>query len=317
MKKISVIVPVYNTVRYLEQCLKSICNQTYSELEIICVDDGSTDGSEKIVDDFAKRDKRIITVHQKNAGESNARNIGLKKASGDYITFVDCDDWLELDMYEQLMNIMRREDADMVACSWFSDSEKENVIIKNRKVVASGKFDRQMLLQYVYERDSYKSFAYMWDKLYKRKLFYDSNDNLILFDENIRLGADGLYLAQLVLNTESAVFLDKPLYHYRQRYDSGCHTEDIGKRLDWVYTYVKIVKLFENQKISENVLDLVRRFLAYHCSNVAEMAYNQGNENALEKCQNLMKQYEEVYKRLNIGNLDYIERYDKILHYNL
>lgn len=317
MNKISVIVPVYNAVKYLEHCLNSICNQTYSNLEIICVDDGAVDGSGKIVDDFSKRDKRIIVVHQNNAGESNARNVGLKIATGDYIAFVDCDDWLELDMYQQMMDVMQCENVDMVACSWFSESEEERLVIKNKKEVVSGKFDRQMLLQYVYERDSYKGFAYMWDKLYKRKLFYDSGDNMILFDENIRLGADVLCLARLVLNTKSATFLDKPLYHYRQRSDSGCHTEDIGKRLEWVQTYVKVVELFENQKVTENILDLVRRFLAYHCSNVAEMSYRQRNEKALEECQRIMRQYKEVYKRLNANNLEYLKRYDNILQYNL
>ena len=88
-KKVSVIIPVYNTLNYLNRCLESVVSQTYQNMEIICIDDGSTDGSEKIVDEFAAKDKRIIAIHQKNRGESNARNTGLRTATGDYIGFMD------------------------------------------------------------------------------------------------------------------------------------------------------------------------------------------------------------------------------------
>lgn len=102
MKKISVIIPVYNTRKELARCLESICGQAYRALEIICVDDGSTDGSGEMIDEFAKQDDRIIVIHKTNSGESNARNTGLKIATGEYIAFCDCDDWIDEDMYEVL-----------------------------------------------------------------------------------------------------------------------------------------------------------------------------------------------------------------------
>ncbi len=118
MKTISVIIPVYNTEKELPKCLKSICDQTYKDLEIICIDDGSTDGSSQVLDEFSMKDNRIKVVHQKNGGESNARNTGLKMASGEYIAFCDCDDWIDTDMYEILARELNCENIDMVGGSW-------------------------------------------------------------------------------------------------------------------------------------------------------------------------------------------------------
>lgn len=317
MDNISVIIPVYNTVEYLNQCLESVCSQTYPYLEIICIDDGSTDGSEKIVDNFAEKDSRVIAIHQKNGGESNARNVGLKRANGNYIAFVDCDDWIESDMYQQMIKIMHSEDVDIVSGSWISESENNSIAITNKKAIDVGKFNREKLLRYVYERDSYKGFAYMWNKLYRKKLFYDTKGNLILFDENLLLGGDVLYLAHLILNAESAIYLNRPFYHYRQRENSGCHTKDIDKRQDWLKAYIKLIELFNTNKINNNILNLVKRFFAYHCSNVAELAYLQKNESVLKKCQELMRQYEDIYKLLNYNDIERIQRYNEILQYSL
>ena len=124
MRKVSVIVPVYNTQKELGRCLYSIQNQTYKNLEIICIDDGSTDGSEDIVDIFAKEDKRFTVVHQKNMGESGARNVGLKIATGDIIAFCDCDDWIESDTYEALMKEMDQYDLDISAGGWMKETSK-------------------------------------------------------------------------------------------------------------------------------------------------------------------------------------------------
>lgn len=317
MDNISVIIPVYNTAEYLNQCLESVCRQTYPHLEIICIDDGSTDGSEKIVDLFAKKDSRFVVIHQKNSGESNARNVGLKRANGNYIAFVDCDDWIEPDMYQQMVNVMRSESVDIVSGSWISESGNNSIAITNKKPVEDGKFNRERMLKYVYERDSYKGFAYIWNKLYRKKIFYDTNGNLILFDENLLLGGDVLYLAQLILNMENAIYLNHPFYHYRQRESSGCHTKNIDKRQDWLKAYIKLIELFNKNRINDDILNLVKRFLAYHCSNVAELAYLQKNEDVLIKCQELMRQYEEIYKLLNCDDRERIRRYNEILDYSL
>ncbi|MBR4316077.1 MAG: glycosyltransferase, partial [Alphaproteobacteria bacterium] len=126
-KKISIIVPVYNVQKYLDKCLKSIISQTLTDIEIILVDDGSTDSSGLICDKYAKKDKRIKVVHQKNARQGAARNAGIKLATGDYIGFVDSDDYITSDMFEKLYKKAYIYDADIVMCDY---ANVKNGIVK-------------------------------------------------------------------------------------------------------------------------------------------------------------------------------------------
>lgn len=317
MKKVSLIIPVYNSEKYLAKCLKSACNQTYRNMEIICVDDGSTDASGRIVDEFAARDARIVAIHQKNQGESAARNRGLQIASGEYIGFMDCDDWIESDMYESLVTELEKEDADIAISGWFKDTDRESIPIKNEKEVEDKVFTRDKLLKYLYERDSYREFAYMWDKLYKRELLFDSNSALILFDSQLILGGDVLYLGRVALNVKKAVYMDKPFYHYLQRQDSGCHSKDINKRIDWLKAYIKLIAIYENNYIEKYVVDLLKRFLVYHSANVAQMAYEQNNAEGLLYCKEIIEKYKEEYQRLNQDKPERIAWLNEILLYQL
>src|SRR5699024_4494271 len=124
---ISVIVPVYNVEKYVRRCIDSICGQTYSNLEIILIDDGSTDSSGKICDEMAAKDGRISVIHQENKGLSQARNAGLDQAKGEYIAFVDSDDYLSLNMYECLLKSLKENNADVVRCAIKNVYEGENI----------------------------------------------------------------------------------------------------------------------------------------------------------------------------------------------
>lgn len=164
---ISIIVPVYNVKNYLEKCLQSICGQTYKNLEIILIDDGSSDGSGELCDLFAQRDGRIKVIHQTNAGQSAARNRGLAVAQGEFLGFVDSDDWIEPDMYEFLYHLLKANGADISICSHYRDKGGKSVA-----KYASGE-------QFVFTRDeAVRALAvdkhvrnYMVDKLFKRSLF--------------------------------------------------------------------------------------------------------------------------------------------------
>lgn len=320
MEKISVIVPIYNTKNELDRCLSSICHQTYQNLEIICVDDGSTDGSEVILDRFADQDNRILAIHQSNAGESNARNTGLRKATGDYIAFCDCDDWIENDMYQVMIDAMLSIDADLVATGWLKEERNESGFrteeIKNDLPVTTGIIDNRQLLEYLYKRDSYRGFAYMWNKLYKRSILFDSQGDLLLFDENLRLGGDVVYLAEAALHVKKAKYIDRAFYHYNQRSLSGCHTRDVGKLRDWISAYEYVIRRFEEKKVEEQTIRYVKRFLAYHSSNAARIAYEQKETKALKEFQSLMKQYEKEYISLNAAYPERLELYRQILNYN-
>ena len=138
MKLLSIIVPVYNVKSYLKKCVESIINQTYTNLQIILVDDGSTDGSQDICDEFAQRDSRIVVIHKENGGLSTARNVGMDRAKGAYIAFVDSDDWLEPNMYEALISQLEKHEADIVACSFYEckgDEKKAVGDSKNIRVI--------------------------------------------------------------------------------------------------------------------------------------------------------------------------------------
>lgn len=314
MKKISLIIPIYNTKKYLRQCLDSAVCQTYQNMEIICVDDGSTDGSGEILEEFARKSSRIIAVHQKNKGESAARNTGLRMATGDCIGFMDCDDWIEPDMYEKLIQVMEDNEADIAVGSWIKELDTESIFIENKGVVEGNVFGRDELLNYIYKRDSYQAFAYMWDKLYRREVLTDENGKLSLFREDLVLGGDVLYLAQAALNSRNAVFLNKCFYHYRQRNDSGCHSVNLIKRMDWIKAYQIIIELFQEQGISQDILVWIKRFMAYHCSNMAEIAYEQGDKACCKKCCDLMKLYEKEYITTNFQYPERIERYKRIMN---
>lgn len=313
MKKISVIVPVYNTKNELSRCLKSIINQTYHNLEIICIDDGSTDGSELIVDQFATMDQRIKVEHKTNGGESSARNIGLKMATGQYIAFCDCDDWLDPDMYEVLVETLENEKVDIAASGWYKEFPGNSQEITNELPVNQGVFGRKELLTYLYMRDSYRGFAYMWDKLYTREVLSNKQGNLILFNEELQLGGDILYLAEAALNTKRAKYVDKALYHYFQRAGSGCHTKDVKRLRDSLRAYEMVIQRFEEEHIDQKIINYVKRFLAYHSSNAAEIAIAQGQTNAVEEFQRYMMKYKQEYVSLNKQYPERIQRYNDLL----
>lgn len=125
---VSVIVPVYNVEKYLARCVDSITSQTYENLDIILVDDGSTDNSGRICGEYAKKDTRIRVIHQKNKGASAARNCGITAASGNYIGFIDSDDWIDKDMYELLVNTAIEHHADIVRCDTYHKQAKIRLI---------------------------------------------------------------------------------------------------------------------------------------------------------------------------------------------
>ena len=165
MSKISVIVPVYNVEQYLPQCLDSIINQTYKDLEIICVDDGSPDNSGKILDEYAKKDNRIKVIHQENGGLSEARNTGLDNATGDWISFVDSDDYVALDYYETMIKAVKENGADVVQCghSVFSTQVDKTFSYKTKTVEGFINIIKNLKRGYV------------WNKLWKAELIQKNN----------------------------------------------------------------------------------------------------------------------------------------------
>lgn len=317
MKTISLIIPIYNTERYLEKCLESAVNQNYKNMEIICVDDGSTDDSGHILDDFAGKYKAIVAIHQENGGESNARNRGLSVACGDYIGFMDCDDWIEPDMYSRLKDTLEAYDVDMVASGWIKEFPGRSVTVGNRGQVKHGVINQDEILKYVYHRDNYQGFAYMWNKLYRREALYGEDGNFLKFHEDLKLGGDIVYLAQILMNVKSAVYMEAPFYHYRQRSESGSHSRDVETWLGCLTAYDRVIGIFQHNSVSDEILNLVKRFQVYHSTNVAEIAFQSHNKEGLDICQSYMKRYEKEYIETNQTYKDRIDRFYRILNYEV
>ncbi len=311
--KISVIVPVYNTANDLRKCLQSISSQTYRNLEIICVDDGSYDGSEKIVDEFAQKDSRFRVVHKANGGESSARNTGLRMSTGDCLAFCDCDDWIEAGMYECLAREMQSEKLDIAASGWFKDEKGYSEEIKNRLPVSGEVFGKTKFVEYLYKRDSYRGFAYMWNKLFKRETLTDEEGNLLLFDETLRLGGDVVYLAEAALRAERIKYIDKAFYHYKQRGDSGSHTLSLDRRLDFIRAYEMVIERFRCKGMPSEIIDYLKRFLVYHCTNAVEIALESGEKDNRRIFLDYMRRYQQEYTRLNRQYPERLARFQSLL----
>lgn len=201
---ISVIVPVYNVKDYVGKCLDSICSQTYKNIEIIVVDDGSTDGSGVICDMYAAKDRRIKVMHCDNGGLSTARNRGIAVARGEYIAFVDSDDWLEKVMYQSLYEGIKQHDADVSVCSFYYDypDRSRAKCNSNKAYLWTGREALHQLLS------GKRLKPMVWDKLYKRSLFDE-----IKFPDG-RIFEDAATTYKIFAKAKKVFFFERPYYHY-------------------------------------------------------------------------------------------------------
>lgn len=218
-EKITVIVPVYNVENYLNKCLDSLINQTYKNLEIIVINDGSTDNSGKICQEYAQKDNRIIYIEKENGGQSEARNMGLDRMTGSYVTFVDSDDWVEPDYVEVLYNKLIEYQADIAVGNYYSYNEQEGIFYFH--IFGSSYYekvyDNVSIFENFYESEHMKNFALLCvgGKLYKVDLFRE------LRFEVGKLGEDGYLNQKIYLLAEKTIYLNAGLYAYRQREGSS------------------------------------------------------------------------------------------------
>ena len=204
MAKISIIIPCYKVEAYLPKCLDSLINQTYKNLEIICIDDGSPDNSGKILDEYAKKDSRIKVIHQGNGGVSSARNTGLDIATGEWISFVDADDWLDVNAYEKLLNSTEDEKVEMLVFG--NHSVCDGVISKYKSINAN--------------ESNFTDYSYLllrlggvvWNKLFSRSLI---EENKTRFVKGINLSEDGLFNTEIMLKYPKLKIVDEGIYFYR------------------------------------------------------------------------------------------------------
>lgn len=218
--KISVIVPVYKVELYLRKCLDSIVRQAYRNLEIILIDDGSPDNCGAICDEYAEQDNRVRVIHQSNGGLSSARNIGLETATGDYIGFVDSDDWVEPEMFQLLIEKLGSSGADIAICGRAEEYPDMRIL---RVCPKSCVMQREEALKALLENDVIQNFV--WDKLYRRELFDE-----LRFPEG-KSYEDMAIMHKLFLRSQKVACITETLYHYRQRRDSIVGDVSLKNRL--------------------------------------------------------------------------------------
>lgn len=303
---ISVIIPVYNVEKYLDECIESITNQTYKNLEIVLVDDGSIDNSGKICDEYAKKDNRIKVIHKENKGVSSARNEGLKKSSGNWISFVDADDWLENDFCITLLNKAIETKADIALCGY-------NRIVNGNteKINPSDKdlfFSSEEYL--VKSLNPQTGFGFCHMKLIKREILKN-----IIFNENIVVGEDALFNMTIAKNINKAIFVEKALYNYR------VNSQSVVRRYDKNYANkyllaMQVVKryLFEEYSNNVDIQQNYYNFVAYHVLLIAvNYCYHPHNKGINNK--KLLKEicnHEEFKDAITKSNYCYLSMNRKI-----
>ena len=224
---ISVIVPVYNVEKYISQCLESIINQSYQDLEIIVVDDGSTDNSGTICDEFAEKDKRIIVYHTENHGLSAARNYGIDHLQGEWLMFVDSDDWVSPKFCERAYEVARKNNADLVIFQ--KENTKENGIIQRKKRYKITDSANLITCEEAIDGGS----VYAWNKMYKRELFSD-----IRYPED-HVFEDIAVTHKLIYKAKRIVSISDILIFHRIRKNSISQTKDKQSMQDWLSYHIQ------------------------------------------------------------------------------
>lgn len=231
--KISVIIPVYNGEKHLDRCLRSMIEQSFfASMELLVIDDGSYDGSGAIIDRYAQQYPQVKAFHIPNGGVSNARNLGLQHANGKYVTFVDADDWVDTDCYQDMYARTQNGSVDLVAAGLFID-EGDKILLTvglDNESVSDETVVRKFL--------SADLDVHVWNKLFKREIACS-----VRFDTKIRIAEDRLYLFECLLKVHCAELMDKCYYHYYQNTDSVMQQGFSEKHFDDILVGERIVAL--------------------------------------------------------------------------
>ncbi len=237
---ISVIIPVYNTEKYLRQCLDSVLNQTYRDLEILVIDDGSTDRSSQICDSYSEKDNRVQVWHRENRGVSESRNFGLRNSSGEWVSFVDSDDWLNENMFQTMVDMAEKYHADTVCCGHYNCRPERTSVARTWRFFETEDFvcEKDALFTDILCRA-----PYLWDILLNGKKARD-----ISFENHVRYGEDLLFLTQYLLEVNKVAGTKLPLYNYREEREGGTVSAAINETyLDYIKAAEKTVDMLNPQ----------------------------------------------------------------------
>lgn len=244
--KVSIIIPVYNSEKYIDRCLKSVINQSYRNIEVVVIDNGSKDMSVKIIKNYFNKDNRIKLYFSKTKGASVARNIGLEKATGDYALFIDSDDYVSEDYVEKMIKVIKNDKKTMVLCN---NKEIWNNRIDERKLfkeIGTKSLEKEVVIKEI----AIGNAGLVCSKLIDLKVVKDNN---ILFDRNIKLSEDLLFFLEVTNYTEEFIYLDESLYFYDRRNEKSITRRYIDNAWDNnMYLLDKVKEIISKSNLSEN-----------------------------------------------------------------
>lgn len=279
MLAISIVIPIYNAEKYLEECLDSILRQTFSDFEVVMVDDGSQDCSSAICMRYAEADERFVYIYKENGGVSSARNKGIEHAKGEWVCFVDADDWIKKEYLETMLSKAETESAGLVVCSY--ESEYHNVTTDNDEPVVMNK---ENMVNFLYLTNKYGYQGYIWNKMFCRDIIMQKD---IRFDENARFNEDRLFCLQYVCEMSGkAVFLKNKLYHYCKRENSVMYSVDnkFNKAIFSDFdTSVKMLRILQDAGYPKQTVNLARDRILDSYDYIRHKMQRTHYENALEE----------------------------------
>lgn len=278
-KLLSIIVPVYNVKNTLDRCIQSLQNQTHKELEIILVDDGSTDGSGDICDAWMKVDKRITTIHQKNKGVSCARNVGLSVASGSFVFFCDPDDYLEKEFLDKMWKKMSENGVDLVACGYYVRSGSGK-LLKNSGRKNIVRMNREDFLSSILDKNYFG--GYVWNKVFSLDTIKKGG---LLFDENISIYEDLKFVCEYALIAKTFLYIDDAMYVYSQTKEGAILSKNKQKYLTILEACDDLMRLYE-----KNVPRSIEKMKAFYIKSVCGVYF------ALKKECHLVDRYMSIAK---------------------
>jgi len=303
---ISIVVPIYNVEKYLKKCIDSIISQTYTNLEIILIDDGSPDNCGKICDEYAQKDSRIKVIHKENAGVSQARNVGLDNASGKYITFVDSDDYIECEHIENLYNALKENNTQISQCNILKVNDKKEVLeklgYKESQIKSTKEILKESFGQHWVEN------AVVWNKIYDKKIF-----------EGIRypigkIHEDEFVIYKVLYKVDKIALINEYSYNYRKNKNSIMGRRFNVERFDILNAFEERLKFFQERR----EVELYQTTMIAYLKKMQE--YYLYTKKYIEKSENiqldLIKKYRKNYKKiLKYNTINTIKKIKMLLFY--
>lgn len=304
--KVSVIIPVYNAQEYIRQCIESIINQSYENIEIILVDDGSPDECPAIIDEYAKKDERIVVIHKENEGVSAARNDGLNSATGKYIQFVDSDDYLEKNMIRNMVKLMEGLNCDMAMCGFYD--RNKNHVGQVLPDLENGRCSKEDYLVSVMNDPFSLTYGVLWNKMFKKKLI-DKGAN---FNNDMNFGEDFIFCLNYMKYANSVGIVKKCMYNYVRFNDKSLmfiQTFDRNTATKYIEYMQKRLLIFERYKSFFEEIDLYENYQA----KIFEYIMRFGMEEKMQIRLSNMSSADKKECLAFVNNNDYVKNVGRII----